>query len=236
MELRNSLESVVTGILDTLLKGRTDICQCERCRLDMQAFALNHLPPRYIVSERGLTHSEMNILKDAQFTADIVQIVSEAVSAISARPRPGYRHSRGGRPGRGSPLSKSGPLYFNFPHLLGTVFINREMDVAVGAKISLLNEQGKLAAMADPSWTNPYVVHNSTMGIFTFWPAAQRATGPQRGKSTGKDFRFTLHIACKGKKAEVPLTVRAEQAHRMDGSVSKDNVFRIPPVFVTGKA
>jgi competence protein ComFB len=232
MELRNSLESVVADIVEALASGRKDVCRCERCKLDMQAYALNHLPPRYIVSERGLTHAEMNILKDAQFNADIVQTVSEAVTAIASRPRPGYKHFSSARARPQRKESSDSRQYYNFPHILGTVFLNHEMDVANGARVTLLNETDKPAVMAEPSWLNPYVIRGSTMGIFTFWPAVVRVSGAGKKK---KEFRFTIKITCKGKKTLVPLTIKTEPEHAAHSHVSKDNVLRLPPVFLSGK-
>jgi competence protein ComFB len=232
MELRNSLESVVAGIVEALTQGRKDVCRCERCNLDMQAYALNHLPPRYIVSERGITHAEMNILKDAQFNADVVRTVSEAVAAIASRPRPGYKHSsRAAKPRKNSEAAGK-RRYYNFPHLLGTAFLNREMDLANGARVALLDESGRIAAMAEPSWPNPCVIRSSTMGIFTFWPAVVPAPAGKQGK---RDFRFTVRITYKGKKSLMPVTVRSEPEGKAHGHVRNDNVLRLPPVFLSGK-
>ena len=232
MELRNSLESVVTEIVEALSKGRSDVCRCERCVLDTQAYALNHLPPRYIVSERGLTHGEMNILKDAQFNADIVQVVSEAVAAIASRPRPGYKHSFNARKSPRKPENPAGRRYFNFPHILGTVFLNSKMDVANGATVTLLNEAGKPAPMAESSWKNPYVIRGSTMGIFTFWPAVVRAPDSRNKKRV---FEFSIKITCKGKKMMVPLTIASDAEHKAHGHFRKENVLRLPAVFLSGK-
>jgi len=47
------------GTLDLLLKKidqlwpNTEYCKCERCRMDIAAYALNRLPPRYVHSLAG---------------------------------------------------------------------------------------------------------------------------------------------------------------------------------------
>jgi competence protein ComFB len=46
------MEDVVTKVTDKYMKD-AEVCQCEKCRLDVMALALNELPPVYIVTDRG---------------------------------------------------------------------------------------------------------------------------------------------------------------------------------------
>ncbi len=88
MLLTNYMEEAVERTLDEILAGREDICRCERCRLDVKALALNRLPPRYVVTDRGYTYTKVNELEN-QFKADITVAVTNALKVIRANPRHG---------------------------------------------------------------------------------------------------------------------------------------------------
>ena len=86
MKIKNYLEVIVEDQVNKLLRDKKDICKCEQCRLDMITLALNHLPPRYVVSERGHIHTKLDEL-GSQFQADVVREVLKAIKQISKRPR-----------------------------------------------------------------------------------------------------------------------------------------------------
>ena len=50
--LKNYMEDVVAKLTDRYMKD-ANACQCEKCRLDVIALALNELPTAYIVTQRG---------------------------------------------------------------------------------------------------------------------------------------------------------------------------------------
>ena len=50
--LKNYMEDVVEKLTDKYMK-ETEMCSCEKCRLDVMALALNELPTAYIVTQRG---------------------------------------------------------------------------------------------------------------------------------------------------------------------------------------
>ncbi|MFH1783342.1 MAG: late competence development ComFB family protein [bacterium] len=86
MKIKNYLEDVVEEQVVSILLGKDDICTCQQCRLDMITRALNHLPPKYVVSQRGHVHTKLDELS-TQFQADIAREVVNAVDVISRRPR-----------------------------------------------------------------------------------------------------------------------------------------------------
>lgn len=86
MKLKNYMETLVEEALDKGMTSYPDVCKCQRCRLDMMALALNNLPPRYIVAERGLTHVNLEAAT-AQFSSDVLYAVNQAISLIGMRPR-----------------------------------------------------------------------------------------------------------------------------------------------------
>jgi competence protein ComFB len=53
MKIQNYMEEVVQDELELLLSERTDVCKCQKCKFDMMVFALNRLPPKYVITDRA---------------------------------------------------------------------------------------------------------------------------------------------------------------------------------------
>ncbi|MCI8307678.1 MAG: late competence development ComFB family protein, partial [Lachnospiraceae bacterium] len=51
-ELVNLMEETVFNKIDDLWP-QTEYCKCEKCRMDIAAYALNRLPAQYVQSLRG---------------------------------------------------------------------------------------------------------------------------------------------------------------------------------------
>ena len=85
-KLKNYMEEVVDRKLKELLQDRNDVCQCKHCRLDIMAIALNDLPPRYIVSEKGEVYSKVSSLM-VQFSTDVTRALVEAIEMVKENPR-----------------------------------------------------------------------------------------------------------------------------------------------------
>ena len=86
MEIYNYMEKAVETVIDQLLPGRKDVCKCEKCRLDIKAWALNRLPSRYVVSNKGFLYTKLEEV-NLQFRTDIVREVTKAIGYIKAHPR-----------------------------------------------------------------------------------------------------------------------------------------------------
>ncbi len=86
IEMKNTMEGLVEKALNEYLENKNGICQCEKCKLDMKAYALNKLPAHYIVNQRGFIHEKMDEMQ-TQFSVDVLKVVIEAVQQISKRPR-----------------------------------------------------------------------------------------------------------------------------------------------------
>ena len=86
MLFKNYMEEVVDSTLDEILSHRDDICKCERCRMDIKALALNHLPAKYVVTDMGYVYTKINEL-EAQFKADVTVAVTNAMKVVRANPR-----------------------------------------------------------------------------------------------------------------------------------------------------
>lgn len=86
MHYKNFMEQVVTEKLEELLKGRTDICSCDQCKVEMTTYALNHLPPKYVSSLKGEVFNKIDGM-DAQQNADITKTLTAAIKVVSSNPR-----------------------------------------------------------------------------------------------------------------------------------------------------
>jgi len=84
--LSNYMEEAVDRTVDEILSPRDDVCKCERCKLDIKALALNHLPPKYVVTDKGYIYTKVNEL-ESQFKADITVAVTNAMKIIRRNPR-----------------------------------------------------------------------------------------------------------------------------------------------------
>ena len=85
LKMKNYMEDCVINILSTVI-GSRDICQCERCKMDIIACALNKLPAKYVVSDAGDIYTRIQVMH-SQFKSDITTAVTQAVELISANPR-----------------------------------------------------------------------------------------------------------------------------------------------------
>jgi competence protein ComFB len=56
--IRNLTAEAVYGRVDRLLSEREDVCSCQTCVLDLVAYALNHVTPRYQTSLLGSLHPD----------------------------------------------------------------------------------------------------------------------------------------------------------------------------------
>jgi len=87
LELHNLMENVVLQRLEEILaKDPVAFCNCAHCRLDVAALALNNLPARYVVTERGEVYASANNLEIQHFV-DVVAAVAKALQVVRRKPR-----------------------------------------------------------------------------------------------------------------------------------------------------
>lgn len=83
--MKNYMEDVVRHTLKRILPD-LDVCKCEICQLDMMAYALNHLPPKYVVTPEGELYSKLSEFeKQSEVDAEVALI--EAAEVVSKNPR-----------------------------------------------------------------------------------------------------------------------------------------------------
>ncbi|HBT20698.1 MAG TPA: competence protein ComFB [Peptococcaceae bacterium] len=80
------MEVCVKEFLDDVLKKYPDVCQCDQCRSDIAALALNNLPPKYTTTDLGQIYSKIELL-DSQHRTDIYKAVTQAVECVRKNPR-----------------------------------------------------------------------------------------------------------------------------------------------------
>lgn len=85
MEIKNYMEVCIQNMLDKVI-GETDVCRCEKCRMDIIAIALNNLPAKYVVTTKGVLYSKLTTL-EYQFDVDIITAIARAVDIVKANPR-----------------------------------------------------------------------------------------------------------------------------------------------------
>ncbi len=71
--------------IDRIIRERDDICDCDRCRLDIAAIALNNLKPKYVVTEKGGLYAKVDIL-DYQYDVDLIKEVTQAIEIVNKQP------------------------------------------------------------------------------------------------------------------------------------------------------
>jgi competence protein ComFB len=84
-QIKNYMEEVVFNMMKEVLQD-INTCNCETCMLDIAAIALNDLPPKYIVTEKGELYSKINSLRQ-QFEVDIISAITKAAVLVKRKPR-----------------------------------------------------------------------------------------------------------------------------------------------------
>ncbi len=87
-KLTNVIEVFVFDLMDSILKTKTEMCTCDKCKADIAAVALNQLKPRYVTSQLGDVITRTEIM-DSDLRTAIVVSLTEAVELVAKSPRHG---------------------------------------------------------------------------------------------------------------------------------------------------
>lgn len=82
MKVFNYMEDMVKEQLEDLLSKREDVCKCQKCKFDMMVWALNRLPPKYVITEKGRIYTKL-AEQVTQFKADVVKELTKAIIKVS---------------------------------------------------------------------------------------------------------------------------------------------------------
>jgi competence protein ComFB len=85
MELKNCMEELVMQKLDVVINANPNVCNCQRCRYDIAALALNSLPTHYVATETGETYAKIKSM-DQQFHVDVVSAITQAIKTVKTKP------------------------------------------------------------------------------------------------------------------------------------------------------
>lgn len=83
--LKNVMEDLVKEEYRQISK-ELDCCTCEHCTSDILAYALNQLPPKYVVTEKGVLFSKMAQF-DTGFKMEVIKHLAEGARRVNANPR-----------------------------------------------------------------------------------------------------------------------------------------------------
>lgn len=84
-ELYNMMEECVEKKLNDILPSMKEYCNCEKCRVDMKAYALNRLPAKYVHTDKGAVFQKFDA-RTAQADAEITTAVIKAIETIGKNP------------------------------------------------------------------------------------------------------------------------------------------------------
>lgn len=84
-QVKNYMEEIVFSLMKEILED-INMCTCDKCVNDIAAIALNDLPPKYIVSEKGELYSKIDALRQ-QFEVDVISAVTKAAVLVKRKPR-----------------------------------------------------------------------------------------------------------------------------------------------------
>lgn len=79
------MEKVVEDALADVLQQSNHVCDCEECKVDIMAIALNHLPPKYVGTRKGEVFTKLNTLSN-QFNSDAVIEITKAIDIVNKKP------------------------------------------------------------------------------------------------------------------------------------------------------
>ena len=97
-DLQGTYEApVYVNVMEVLVREKTErymrasgMCCCDQCIVDVQAYTLNHLPPKYVVMSKGEMIPKLTFY-EVQSSSDITTQLMRACDIVSKSPH----HSRG---------------------------------------------------------------------------------------------------------------------------------------------
>lgn len=88
----NSLEFTYVNVMQVLVEEKAEkyvkmfgTCGCDRCMADIQALALNNLPPKYVVMDRRDTIPRLTFY-EGKYSSDITAQILQACKTVMNRP------------------------------------------------------------------------------------------------------------------------------------------------------
>lgn len=86
-KLRNYSEELVDQLLPKTLQSYNNICKCDKCILDIKAYALNSIKPKYVVTDQGEIYTRVLNEINKQEIINIVESIMKAIEIVSKNPK-----------------------------------------------------------------------------------------------------------------------------------------------------
>ena len=178
MRLKNYNEDLVLETVKVVMRDRPDVKPTRGFILDVAAFTLNRIPPKYITSERGLTRELMMTNGNGNGSStkllniiELIAIINRGIDIVARR-----RHEHAAATKARAAANAAGEAilsyFYNMPHIFGRIVDARTGSPVVEANATLW-VNGRLSVPAEPGWRNPYQTSEQTKGYFSFWPKAE---------------------------------------------------------------
>ena len=234
MNLHNIMEDIVLKYLDEMIKLKKDICNCEQCKNDILCYTLNRINPMYIVSSRGIIHTENRQRYHFQDEIDILTTLNEAIEIVSNKRRHEIIDDNI-LLNKKIKLNISDELknenHFNFPQIVGRIIDSTNMTPVNEVQLTLYDETGKnKIRMFDDNWQNPETVISEMKGTYVFWPA------PVKTYKAGIQKDFQMSLAVKKDNYE-PISkflyIRTVSSKGIIDHISKESIYYIDDVYIT---
>jgi competence protein ComFB len=181
MRLKNYNEDLVLETVKIVLKDRTDITASRAFMLDVAAYALNRVPPKYITSERGFTHEYIQAGngngEEGERLLNVIELITLVNKAVDVVARRRRDNAPAATKRETAPvIDVDTPLhltyFYNMPHIFGRV-VDAETGVPVIAAEATLWINDHVSVPAESGWRNPYMTNEQTKGYFSFWPQVE---------------------------------------------------------------
>jgi hypothetical protein len=179
MRLKNYNEDLVLETVKIVLRDREDVPATRAFVLDVAAYALNRIPPKYITSERGLTRELIQAGggngEDGDRLINVIELitlVNRAVDVVARRRRDNGPARAAPRPEPADDADLHLTYFYNMPHIFGRIVDAGDGAPVIAAEATLwINE--RVSVPAEPGWRNPYTTNEQTKGYFSFWPQVE---------------------------------------------------------------
>ena len=80
------METIVLNYLDGVLANYPNCCSCEKCRQDIVMLALNHLPPKYVSTDKGNVFAKLSLM-ELENEVIVIEEIAKAIEIVSKSPR-----------------------------------------------------------------------------------------------------------------------------------------------------
>ena len=233
MEIHNTVEDLVIARIDEIFESikkagnPNNLCICEHCRMDVICYALNRIPPYYVLSNRGAVRTQWETIDRQQHVADIASVIHEGHKIVNHNQRPNFTHTDAAR---GAAVDPTKPV-FNIPTIMGRIFNGDNFTPVSEAVVELL-WNGEPVSMKNANWQNPFHLVPNTEGNFSFWPAPAVASRANNHKIFDYYIRITapdLDVLTHYFKIPVASEIQSADSFTLGRTFKLPDLYVFPP-------